>query len=796
MPIARFQFSSKADVLTALAAHQDLGVPAVHVFTVAEWRADGGAVLRGIAGQFAPGTPLAIRSSCRREDSEETSGAGAYLSVLNVASQDGGALRDAIEGVIASYGQSALPEDQVLVQPMIPGVAVSGVMMTRTQADGTPYYVINYDDESGRTDTVTGGKNAAKTVYVYRGARDGDFDSPRLRGFVGLARRVEALCGNDALDIEFCQDSAGNLHLLQARPICSRRHWPGQPGDLAGFIGHVGEFIEAKTGPSPGLFGQRSILGVMPDWNPAEMIGLAPRPLASSLYRHLITADVWGEAREAMGYRPMPPTELMLLILGRPYIDVRASFNSFLPEGLDPVTCEALVSAWLERLETMPQLHDKVEFEIAQTVLDFSFDDDLAERFPGLLTSQRRYAFRAGLRALTQRCLDDSPSGSMAQALEAVTELRNRQAGRPLVGAGRPHSLSAVAGLLAECREYGTFPFSILARHGFIAEALLRSASRRGAISPERVREFKLSVKTVVGEMSDDFLDVCLGRRDGQAFMRKYGHLRPGSYDVLSPRYADRQGLFAAAQAAPERRETRAFGLSPGEAGDIDALLRQSGLDYSPERLLAYAARAIAGRELAKFVFSRNLSDVLEALALWGEGLGFSRDDVSFMNVQAILDQTVCALPEGPRSYFERHVAFNRELAGKGRAIKLGYLIRSLRDVYVVPQHRAAPNFIGSGAATGEVARLAADSPCTVDLAGKIVCIENADPGFDWVFTRGLAGLVTKFGGANSHMAIRCAEYGLPAAIGCGDKIFEAAASARRLALDCGAKSILPEKAI
>ena len=43
---------------------------------------------------------------------------------------------------------------------------------------------------------------------------------------------------------------------------------------------------------------------------------------------------------------------------------------------------------------------------------------------------------------------------------------------------------------------------------------------------------------------------------------------------------------------------------------------------------------------------------------------------------------------------------------------------------------------------------------------------------FDWIFTFKIKGLITKFGGAASHMAIRCAEFQIPAAIGCGEIIF------------------------
>ena len=56
-----------------------------------------------------------------------------------------------------------------------------------------------------------------------------------------------------------------------------------------------------------------------------------------------------------------------------------------------------------------------------------------------------------------------------------------------------------------------------------------------------------------------------------------------------------------------------------------------------------------------------------------------------------------------------------------------------------------------------------------VKLKNKIVVIENADPGFDWIFAHKIKGLITKFGGINSHMSIRCEELNLPAIIGFGE---------------------------
>ena len=50
---------------------------------------------------------------------------------------------------------------------------------------------------------------------------------------------------------------------------------------------------------------------------------------------------------------------------------------------------------------------------------------------------------------------------------------------------------------------------------------------------------------------------------------------------------------------------------------------------------------------------------------------------------------------------------------------------------------------------------------------------------------------MTKYGGANSHMTIRCAELDIPAAIGVGDKKFnELLKENNQIELDCSTKNI------
>ncbi|MBK9578063.1 MAG: pyruvate, phosphate dikinase [Fibrobacterota bacterium] len=786
----RHRLGTKAETLKNL-KEAGYKVPQPFLFTVAQWNSGPDAVVDAVRSEFAPERSLAIRSSCHLEDTGESSLAGAFRSVLDVAPVPAD-IAGAIREVVASYGDSPRDDDQVLVQPMLSGIVMSGVIMTRVLEDGSPYYAINYDDESGRTDTVTGGGTISKTVFVFRHFRNSDFDSPRLRNLLRLVRHLETFFDNQSLDIEFAMTSDLEYHIFQVRPIAARSNWhPEVQDDVTDKIEFVGDFLQTCNRPRPGMYGSRTILGVMPDWNPAEIIGLTPRPLAASLYRNIVTQSVWREARRSMGYRELPSEELMILIGGRPYIDVRASFNSFLPDGVEAETGELLVDAWLDRLDRNPNLHDKVEFEIVPTVLDFSFHRKFEERYPDLLSPDALARYRTALGRLTRQAVSTESGSSLPRALGAIEELKSRQDARD---ARRAESatglLSQTKDLLEECRSLGTQPFAVLARHAFIAESFLRSAIERGAWTRERYESFKSSVRTISSDFAQDHARTLSGKLDPKIFFAKYGHLRPGTYDILTPTYRENaEQILQGTQRPHAHLDATEFVLDPAEREAFASLLSEIGMEsVSPEALLHYAKTAIASRENSKFVFTRSLSDAIETLAAWGACHHFGREDVSWLSIQDILNTSVIPVLVDPREHFLPLIEQGKRQCDAGKHLKLGFLIRSERDVYIVPLHRSTPNFVTKSRVSGRIVHLEAGSVASQELSGAIVCIENADPGYDWLFSRGIAGLVTKYGGTNSHMTIRCSEYGIPAAIGCGEALFSRIRDARHAELDADAR--------
>ena len=170
------------------------------------------------------------------------------------------------------------------------------------------------------------------------------------------------------------------MHILQVRPLTSDKYKIDSDHEIYNSIENCVEKFKDLQESTQFVVGKSAIFGVMPDWNPAEMIGIHPNPLALSLYQHLITNDVWARQRAEFGYRDVRPHPLLFTFCGQPFIDVRVSLNSFIPKSLPNNIGERLVQAYLECLKEKPYLHDKIEFEIAFTIWTPDFYETAKKR--------------------------------------------------------------------------------------------------------------------------------------------------------------------------------------------------------------------------------------------------------------------------------------------------------------------------------------------------------------------------------------------------------------------------------
>ena len=741
-------------------------------FSVAEWRSDAQGVLERISKSRWGSEALIVRSSAKCEDSSSESQAGKFTSVAGV--EGVAAIEPAVERVIASYAGNDSQDDQVFVQPMLDEVAMAGVAVTREPHGGGPYFVLNYDDFSGRSDLVTSGAaGKLKTFICLKSHREGI--PSQLLPVLDLLQELESLLDSDGIDVEFAVDKKGALYLLQVRPLAHNQPLTDAEATIEATT-EIAQKVALLTKPHPYLHGNRSVFGVMPDWNPAEIVGLKPRPLALSLYRELITDSIWAYQRDNYGYKNLRSFPLLVSFHGLPYIDVRVSFNSFIPSDMKPDLAERLVNYYIERLLAQPTLHDKVEFEIIFSCYTL----DLPERLQALTKhgfSQDDIAdITTLLRNLTNKIINQN--GLWHRDREKVDKLVERL---PTIRDASIDKISRVYWLLEDCKRYGTLPFAGLARAGFIATQFLNSLVAAGVLDRTGHAAFMSDLETVGSQIGRDF-----AHQTKDDFLACYGHLRPGTYDILSPRYDEAPDLYFDWSTRRQHHSNGSrFLLSVSQLRLIERLLKEHSIEHDILSLIQFIKGGIEGREYAKFVFTRSLSDALSLVKQIGEENGLSTEDCSFLDIADV--RALYSESGNVAARLKASVAEGKRRYELTRRIVLPPLISSPEDALAFHLPSIHPNFITKQCVTAPVSTID-DSP--EELKDTILFVPSADPGFDWIFSRGIAGFVTQFGGVNSHMAIRANELAMPAVIGAGETLFGHWKRADKICLDCGNQQV------
>ncbi|MCR5508188.1 MAG: phosphoenolpyruvate synthase [Lachnospiraceae bacterium] len=745
-------------------------------FGVDEWAFDPVKQYERVKNALGNVDKLIVRSSAANEDNEVFSLAGKYTSVICKNSED--AFGKAVDEVISSYGEP-VDGDNILVQRAIENVDCSGVIFTRDPNSGGRYYVINYDDTTGSTSSVTSGKgDKTKLLYWFPGKK-----RPKTGWADRLCAVVECIeehLGWDTLDMEFLIKDE-SIHILQVRPLCMNSK-AVDAAQMYPRLKRISESIRQGAAKKPFLYGKKTIYGVMPDWNPAEMIGIHPKNLAISLYKELITDNVWAYQRDNYGYANLRSFPLMLSFEGYPYIDVRVSFNSFIPDTLRPETADKLLNYYLDRLEESPEKHDRVEFEIVFSCYTF----DLPERVRIL----EQYGFSEdeiteivdSLRSLTNN-VANSKNGLWRKDIGKLAILQKRY--DEIVNSSLSE-IEKIYWLVADCKRYGTLPFAGLARAAFIAVQMLKSMVAGNILSMDEYEAFINDIETESSLMNRD-----LHAMSKDEFLRKYGFLRPGTYDICSKRYDEAPDLYfdfakTKSETLPDDDGKPSFRLTLQQMAQIREALNKHMLADDVLGLFQFIKTAIESREHAKFIFTRNVSEILRLYKEWGSRMGFDAKDIAYADIQ-VIKELYCGTCDEV-TLLENSIKKGKASYNEGLGIVLPPLIVDESDVWEFHIPDTVPTYITQKQVSAPIVCI--ESFDDLDINDRILLIPSADPGFDWIFSHNIKGFITEYGGANSHMAIRAGELGIPAVIGVGQKMYDKLKKSDTVEIMCPLKQI------
>ena len=718
---------------------------------------------------------LAIRSDASSEDNFDKSGAGLFYSELNVNIDDKYSVIRAIKRVKKSYISK---EDKIncsfIVQKMLNNVDTSGVIFTYNLKNSSPYFVINYDDISGKTNTVTSGSTTLsnKSLYIFHKGIN-HVKSKRFRNILTVISYLQKNIDFKNQDIEFAIDKKQRIFILQLRPITTIKYLDKEKlKKFYKYIFEIDSLIKFKiNSKNIKTLGKKGIYGIMSDWNPAEMIGKKPKPLAISLYSKFITNHAWARSRYNLGYRFCSNQKLLVVFKNHPYIDIRLSFNSFIPSKINKTLANKLVNIWINELSNKPQYHDKIEFEIAITCYDFSLRNNLKKykKFFSKTEIEKIYEiyFEHFFNLFSNSsCIFKKNNSKLEKLNEYINNISNHKIGSQLIKDNTKNLI-----------EYGTIPFSEYARLAFISVSLLKSLVKKRIINQSEMNTIIESCDTITTEFVNDLNKYNNKIIKLSKLITKYGHLRPGTYDINSNNY---EYFFKDKNFINENIKVKnKINIKKSTIKKIDNFLNKNYKSINAEDLISFITSSIRGREYGKYVFTKSINFFLEKTK--NEFLSiFSTDELSYLKYEEIIrlfDENEKILGK-----FKNTIARRKNDKLITDLIELPQLITKKTDAMVVPYQSNQPNFITQKIIIGSLEELKNNYK---NLSDKIIAIVGADPGYDWLFSKNIKGLITKYGGINSHMAIRCAEFQIPAAIGCGENLFNKILKMNKIKLDC-----------
>lgn len=714
---------------------------------------------------------IAVRSSATDEDGLNLSMAGKYKSILNIKTTDSVVLKKNIQEVINSYGKSKL-KNIFFVQSMVKNIKLSGVVLTRDINTYTPYYVINFYTGSDST-LVTSGK--AKTEIIKY------FPNKKYKLKSKLDKLIKELIElkkifNCEIDVEFCIDKKGKVFILQVRKLNLPKKKQSSLIDEKKFFKYLlsleKKIIKLKKQQN-NEFGNTTYFGVMPDWNPAEIIGKKPKPLALSLYRELITDHIWSENRYKYGFKDVSQFHLMTTFFNTPYIDVKVDFNSWLPKNLKEKTQKKIINFYLNKFKKNKFFHDKIEKEIIFSCYSANIEKRIKKQLRGKLDKNELHTFIQSLKKINNLSYEEKKKDYLKIEKLKIKQKRIQESDL--------YYFDKIYWHVENCKKFGTLPFAGLARCGFIAIEIIESFVKEKIFSESDKNSFLKSISTISTELNNDFVNLSKAK-----FLSKYGHLRPNSYEINSPNY--KEGFSKYFKSENKKLVVKKkFNLSTEQTIKIKRFINQFNKEISINKFLDFLKESIQQREYSKFVFMKSIDLIFENLKQFASKYKINLQDLSYLKINEITDFYYNLSSEIASKDIQEMIKKNKKNYYANYNIDLPDIILNPKDLFVINAGKDNPNYITNEECHGDIIELNINKK--LKISNKVVCIENADPGFDFIFSHKIKGLITKYGGFNSHMSIRCSELSIPAIIGVGESDYKSIINSKKIYINCKDKS-------
>lgn len=744
-------------------------VPKFLVFDVEMFEKNSDLVFKKVKTSFKS-EKVAIRSSSSNEDNF-SSNAGKYHSELNVNVKKKSII-SATKKVINSYEPINRIKEKFFIQRMITDSKLNGVIFTREQNNGFPFTTINFT-LGNKTNLITSGEQNGfvfKYINSYE-PKTKKFGIDKIHYFI---KKLKKCIRFNNLDIEFSISASGKINLLQVRELNVKKNNEDSKVLLSYKL--LEKKLNKILNDNSFLKGKSTIYSTMTDWNPAEIIGTKPNNLSYSLYSELITDYVWSKSRAYFNYCDLGETPLMYNFLGTPFIDLRADFNSFLPNNLNENLKNKLVNFYLNKYKKKPDFYfDKVESELIIANVDFSTNKKI-KIFEKNFNKNEIKIFIKELEKITNNSFEILKKS--IEKYKKIEVLLNR------IKYSKGNPINKIYNYINICKNYGTFPFANIARCAFISMNFLNSMVEDNILTKNEKKLYLNSLRTTTSRMLNE-----LNKKSKKAFLKKFGHLRPSTYDINSLSYNENYNSYFNKTNTNNLVKNKKFKFSSVQKEKIHKRLENLNLLITTDSFIKFLEQSIIHRENSKFFFTKSIELIFCEIKEIGRKFNIPKNDLCYIDIKVIKNLYNNFTVSEVKKTLNENIKENKLNFNFNKNLPLPNNIINKEDIYSIFETDQKPSFIGEKNIRGDVFPLYKKN-FSKKMNNKIVCIKSADPGYDFIFTKNIKGLITEYGGPNSHMCIRCSELGIPAVIGVGSNTYEKVINSKQITLDFLNKTI------
>ena len=300
-------------------------------------------------------------------------------------------------------------------------------------------------------------------------------------------------------------------------------------------------------------------------------------------------------------------------------------------------------------------------------------------------------------------------------------------------------------------------------------------------ITKENKIEFLKNIETITIKMKND-----LNHLTKKKFLQKYGHLRPGTYDINSGNYRDNFNLYFGNFNKKKKKKRIISKKISFNKKDIKTL----GIYKNKDQLLKFIKRTLFNIEKnSKFIFSKSIDLIFENLKKFGGKYGISTDDLSYLKIDNILQMYFNLSKKKTVPWLKKYILENKQEYFMNKNIILPDVIKSGKDLFIQEQFTEKLNFISNKTISDKIYIFNKNK--IMKKYEGIICIENADPGYDFLFEKNIKGFNNKIWWIEfSIWQLGVINLNLPKLIGVGEKNFKNICNHNYMKLNCDQNTI------